>query len=61
MAHKGTGRSNSKISHDEIISTLKKRGKVKIFTEDFKPFSSGKSNIINHQELLYLLQVKKHN
>lgn len=24
MAHKGTGRSNSKTSHDEIISTLKK-------------------------------------
>ncbi|WP_432227024.1 DNA adenine methylase [Limosilactobacillus fermentum] len=60
MSHKGAGRSNSKISHDEIMNSLSKRGHVSVFSKKFKPFSSGKSNIKNHQELLYLLRVKQH-
>ncbi|BDR60177.1 DNA adenine methylase [Lactobacillus xylocopicola] len=60
MCHKGAGRSNSKISHEEIITSLSKRGQVSVFSKEFKPFSSGKSNIKNHQELLYLLRVKQH-
>lgn len=59
MDQKGSGRSNAKISHSEIINSLSKRGEIRIFTQNFKPFSSGKSNIKNHQELLYLLQVEK--
>ena len=58
MAHKGAGRSNSKISHDEIIESLSKRGRVNVFTQDFKPFSSGNTKIKNHQERLYLLKVE---
>lgn len=59
MAHKGSGRSNSKISHNQIIESLRKRGKISIFTQEFQPFHSGKSNIKDHQELLYLVQVEK--
>lgn len=60
MAHKGSGRSNAKISHSEIIESLSKRGKIDIFRQNFKPFSSGKSNIRDHQELLYLLEVNQY-
>lgn len=60
MAHKGAGRSNAKISHKEIIESLSKRGKVDVFVQDFNPFSSGKTKIKNHQEMLYLLKVKKY-
>lgn len=58
MAHKGAGRSNSKISHDEIMRSLKKRGKVRVFHQDFNPFTTGKTNIKNHKELLYLVKIK---
>ncbi|MEY8442965.1 Dam family site-specific DNA-(adenine-N6)-methyltransferase [Lactococcus ileimucosae] len=57
MAKKGNSRSNAKISNDEIISSLEKRGKVKIFETDFNAFTTGKSNIVNHKELLYLCVV----
>ena len=54
MAKKGAGRSNAKISNDEIVDSLQKRGTVKIFETPFQPFSSGKSHIRHHKELLYL-------
>lgn len=59
MAKKGVGRSNSKISHEEIMESLKQRGQAFVFEKEFKPFSSGKSQIRNHKELLYLLKVDK--
>lgn len=54
---KGNSRSNAKISHYEIISTLLKRGKVEIFETDFSPFTTGKTRFNNHKELLYLCTV----
>ena len=54
MAKKGNSRSNAKISNEEIISSLGKRGKVKVFETNFKAFTTGKSTIENHKELLYL-------
>lgn len=57
MAHKGNSRSNAKISNEEIIGSLKKRGEVKIFETDFNAFTTGKSKIDNHKELLYLCKV----
>lgn len=54
MAKKGNSRSNAKISNEEIISSLGKRGKVKVFETNFKAFTTGKSAIENHKELLYL-------
>lgn len=59
MAKKGDGRSNAKISNEEILNSLKKRGNVKIFETPFKVFTTGKTNITDHKELLYLCYVKK--
>lgn len=58
-AHKGAGRSNAKISNDEIIKSLSKRGNVKVFSEKFQVFTTGKTNIKDHKELLYLVEVDK--
>lgn len=54
MNKKGNSRSNAKISNEEIIKILSKRGKVQVFETDFSPFTTGKSKIENHKELLYL-------
>lgn len=57
MAKKGSGRSNAKISNEEIISILEKKGTVKIFETPFKVFTTGKTNIENHKEILYLCDI----
>ena len=54
MAGKGNERSNAKINDEDIIRILKKKGTVKIFTEDYKAFSTGKSDIKDNQERLFL-------
>ncbi|MGT2906742.1 Dam family site-specific DNA-(adenine-N6)-methyltransferase [Streptococcus dentiloxodontae] len=54
MNKKGNSRSNAKISNEEIIHSLEKRGQVFIFETDFTPFTTGKSKITDHKELLYL-------
>lgn len=58
MAQKGVGRSNAKISNEEIIEALSKVGKVKIFDTDYKIFTTGKTSIEGHKELLYLCERK---
>ena len=58
MAKKGNSRSNAKISNEEILSILKKRGQVEVFSTDFNAFTTGKSKIENHKELLYLCKVE---
>lgn len=57
MAQKGNSRSNAKISNEEIIYSLKKRGKVTVFETEFNAFTTGKSKIENHKELLYLCEI----
>lgn len=57
MAKKGNSRSNAKISNEELISSLEKRGTVQVFDTDFNAFTTGKSRITNHKELLYLCTV----
>ncbi len=57
MAEKGSGRSNAKISQEEIVETLSNKGDVEIFSSDYKAFTTGKSNIDNHKELLYFCEV----
>ena len=54
MAEKGNERSNAKISDDDIMRILKKKGTVKVFTEEYKAFSTGKSDITDNQERLFL-------
>lgn len=54
MAHKGNDRSNAKISDAEITEILSEKGSLQIFSEDYRPFSAGKSAIKNNQERLFL-------
>ena len=54
MAQKGNGRSNAKISDADIMRILSAKGKVKVFTQDYKAFSAGKSDIDKHEERLFL-------
>lgn len=57
MAKKGNGRSNAKISNEEIIATLEKRGKVEVHETTFTAFTTGKTDISDHKELLYLCEI----
>lgn len=57
MAQKGVGRSNAKISNEEIIDILNSKGNLKIFSKDYKVFTTGKSKIENHKEILYFCEV----
>ena len=54
MAEKGNDRSNAKISDEEIFRVLKKKGKVKVFSEEYKAFTTGKSDIKENKERLFL-------
>lgn len=54
MAEKGNDRSNAKISDEDILRILQRKGIVKVFTEDYKAFSTGKSEIKDNQERLFL-------
>ncbi len=54
MATKGNQRSNAKISDDEIMRILSKKGEVKVFSESYKAFTTGKSDIKNNEERLFL-------
>ncbi|MDR1705487.1 MAG: Dam family site-specific DNA-(adenine-N6)-methyltransferase [Clostridiales bacterium] len=54
MAQKGNNRSNAKISDEDIISVLSDKGEARVFTQDYKPFSAGKSDIDAHEERLFL-------
>jgi adenine-specific DNA-methyltransferase len=58
MAQKGNDRSNAKISDEDIMRVLSAKGEVKIFTQDYKPFSAGKSDIENNEERLFLCVCK---
>lgn len=59
MAEKGNDRSNAKISDEDILRILQKKGTVKVFTEDYKAFSTGKSEIKDNQERLFLCKCYK--
>lgn len=59
MAQKGVGRSNAKISAEEIVEILKTRGKVSIFDTNFQAYTTGKTNIEDHKEILYLCEISR--
>lgn len=54
MAEKGNDRSNAKISDQDIMRILEKKGEVKVFSESYKAFTTGKSDIDDNQERLFL-------
>ena len=54
MANKGNERSNARITDDVILKVLGEKGKVQIFSESYKAFTAGKSNIDDNEERLFL-------
>ena len=54
MGTKGAGRSQAKISDEDIISSLAKRGEVKVFETSFNQFTTGKTDISDHKERIFL-------
>lgn len=65
MSYNNTGdkrdaRSNNRISHEEIFGALERRGKVKLFEQNYKEFTTGKTILRNdHKETLYLCEVAR--
>lgn len=56
MANKGNDRSNAKLTDDDILRILESRGEVRIFTQNYKAFSTGKSNIEENAERLFVCE-----
>ena len=54
MAAKGNGRSNAKLSDADILRILRTRGEVRVFSEAYRAFSAGQSDIEDHAERLFL-------
>lgn len=54
MADKGNDRSNAKISDDDIMRILGHKGTVQVFSESYKAFTTGKSDIPENEERLFL-------
>ncbi len=54
MATKGNDRSNAKIADEDILRILEAKGKVKVFSENYKAFTAGKSDIQENAERLFL-------
>lgn len=49
--------SNNKMTLEEIRQILELRGTTKVFYMDYKPFNAGKTELVNHQEILFLTKV----
>ena len=54
MGEKGDDRSNARITDDEMLSILRESGEVQVFEVEYKAFTTGKSEIDNHKERLFL-------
>lgn len=59
MGTKGAGRSQAKISDEDILSVLEEKGKVKIYETDFNQFNTGKTHIDDLKERLFVCKVGK--
>src|SRR3989338_8615249 len=57
MGASGNARSQSRISDHEILSSLKRKGEVRIFETDFKQFTTGKSRKDDLKERIFLCKV----
>lgn len=52
--------SKNKITHEEIIQTLNKKGKTQVFEKPYKYFNSGKTDFKNHKEMVFITEVTNH-
>jgi len=64
LSHNNTGkskdgRSNARISDEQIINILKSRGAVDIFERDYRAFTTGKSDTKGHKERVFYCKVTK--
>lgn len=59
MANKGNDRSNARISDAQILETLQTKGAVKTFSEQFKAFTTGKSEHLDNEERLFVCKCDK--
>ncbi len=59
MGEKGVGRSQAKISDVELKSILEEKGETRVFNKNHKVFTTGKSNIEDHKERIFLCKPKK--
>ncbi len=50
--------SQNKIQLEQIEEILNAKGETKRFVKDYRFFNAGKTNLENHQELLYITKVK---
>ena len=57
MGLKGVGRSQAKISDIDIVRSLEQKGEVVIYETEFNQFTTGKSNIQDHKERLFVCKV----
>lgn len=60
MGDKGNDRSNAKITDQEIRDILGEKGQVQVFEKSYKAFTTGKSDINDHKEILYLCKTYKY-
>jgi adenine-specific DNA-methyltransferase len=52
------GRSNARISDNDILSILSNKGKVDIFERDYKAFTTGKSSSKGNTERVFYCKAK---
>lgn len=53
-----SGSSRNKITLEQIEEILNEKGETKRFAKDYRFFNAGKTDLKNHQELLYITKVK---
>lgn len=58
MASKGNGRSNAKMTDDEIMSILSEKGDVQVYEKPHRAFSAGKTAIDDNSERLFVCRVR---
>lgn len=58
MGIKGNDRSNARMSEDDIKRVMKDKGKLIIKEMSHQPFSTGKSKIDDHKELLFICELE---
>ena len=54
-----SGASNNKIQENEIVEILSAKGDVERIDMDYKAFNSGKTDLQNHKEYLFICRVRR--
>lgn len=54
-----SGASNNKIQEEEIVEILSAKGDVERIDMDYKAFNSGKTDLKNHKEYLFICKIRR--